>query len=64
MKAASGFQALAIFAKSFFFSIYTYTHVHFDQLHENIQNKNKIYKNWNIQKQSLDIKLLGISKKQ
>ena len=45
VKAASGFQVLAIFAKSFF-SIDTYTHVQFEQLYENIQNRNKINKRW------------------
>ena len=49
---------------SFFFSIHTYTHVQFEQLHKYIQNRNKIYKKWYTQKQSLDIKLFGISRKQ
>ena len=47
-----------------FFSIHTYTHVQFEQLHKYIQNRNKIYKKWYTQKQSLDIKLFGISRKQ
>ena len=47
-----------------FFSIYTYTHVQFEQLHKYIQKRNKIYKKWYTQKQSLDIKLFGISRKQ
>ena len=29
-----------------FFSIHTYAHVQFEQLHINIQNRNKIYKKW------------------
>ena len=48
----------------FFFSIHTYTHVQFEQLHKYIQKRNKIYKKWYTQKQSLDIKLFGISRKQ
>ena len=52
----------------FFFSIHTYiqayTHVQFEQLHKYIQKRSKIYKKWYIQKQSLDIKLFGISRKQ
>ena len=47
-----------------FFSIHTYTHVQFEQLHKYIQKRNKIYKKWYTQKQSLDIKLFGISRKQ
>ena len=43
-----------------FFSIHTYTHVQFEQLHKYIQKRNKIYKKWYTQKQSLDIKLFGI----
>ena len=39
-------------------------HVQFGQLHKYIQKRNKIYKKWYIQKQSLDIKLFGISRKQ
>ena len=46
------------------FSIYTYTHVQFEQLHKYIQNRNKIYKKRYTQKQSINIKLLGISRKQ
>ena len=49
---------------SLFFSFQTYTHVQFEQLHKYIQKRNKIYKKWYTQKQSLDIKLFGISKKQ
>ena len=49
--------------KKFFFSIHTYTHVQFEQLHKYIQKRNKI-KKWYTQKRSLDIKLLGISRKQ
>ena len=52
----------------FFFSIHTYTHaythVQFEQLHKYIQKRSKIYKKWYTQKQSLDIKLFGISRKQ
>ena len=48
----------------FFFSIHTYTHVQFEQLHKYIQKRNKIYKKWYTQKQSLDIKLFGIFRKQ
>ena len=40
------------------FSMHMYTRVHFEQLHNYIQNKNKMY----AQKQSLDIKFLGIPK--
>ena len=47
-----------------FFSIHTYIHVQFGQFHEYIQKRNKIYKKWHTQKQSLDIKLFGISRKQ
>ena len=47
-----------------FFSIHTYTHVQFEQLHRYTQKRNKIYKKWYTQKQSLDIKLFGISRKQ
>ena len=47
-----------------FFSIHTYTHVQFEQLHKYIQKRNKIYKKRYTQKQSLDIKLFGISSKQ
>ena len=43
-----------------FFSIHTYTHVQFEQLHRYTQKRNKIYKKWYTQKQSLDIKLFGI----
>ena len=50
--------------ENFFFSIHTYTHVQFEQLHKYIQKRNKIYKKWYTQKQSLDIKLFGISRKQ
>ena len=50
--------------KIIFFSIHTYTHVQFEQLHKYIQKRNKIYKKWYTQKQSLDIKLFGISRKQ
>ena len=50
--------------KTGFFSIHTYTHVQFEQLHKYIQKRNKIYKNWYTQKQSLDIKLFGMSRKQ
>ena len=46
----------------FFFSVHTYTHVQFEQLHKYIQKRNKIYKKWYTQKQSLDIKLFGISR--
>ena len=31
-----------------FFSIYTYTHVQFEQLHKYIQNRNEIFKKWYI----------------
>ena len=48
----------------FFFSIHKYTHVQFEQLHKYIQERNKIYKKWYTQKQFLDIKLFGISRKQ
>ena len=48
----------------FFFSIQTYTHVQFGQLHKYIQNRNEIYKKWYTQKQFLDIKLFVISRKQ
>ena len=48
----------------FFFSIHTYTHVQFKQLHKYIQKRNKTYKKWYTQKQSLDIKLFCISRKQ
>ena len=41
-----------------FFSIRTYKHVQFEQLHRYIQNRNKIYKKWYTQKQSLDINCL------
>ena len=37
-----------------YFSIHTYTHVQFQQLH----NRNKIYKKWYTQEQSLDIKIV------
>ena len=47
----------------FFFSIHTYTHAQFEQLHKYIQKRNKIYKKWYTQKQSLDIKLFGIFRK-
>ena len=47
-----------------FFSIHTYTNVKFEQLHKYIQKRNKIYKKWYTQKQYLDIKLFGISRKQ
>ena len=47
-----------------FFSIHTYTHVQFEQLHKYIQKRNKIYKKSYIQKQFLDINLFGISRKQ
>ena len=47
-----------------FFSIHTYTYVQFEQLQKYIQNGNKIYKNWYTQKESLDTKLFGISRKQ
>ena len=47
-----------------FFSIHTYTHVQFEQLQKYIQKRNKICKRWFTQKQSLDIKLFGISRKQ
>ena len=47
-----------------FFSIYTYTRVQFGQLHKYIQNRNKIYKKRYTQKQSINIKFLGISRKQ
>ena len=47
-----------------FFSIHTYTHVQFEQLHRYTQKRNKIYKKWYTQKQSLDIKLFGIFRKQ
>ena len=47
-----------------FFSIYTYTRVQFGQLHKYIQNRIKIYKKRYRQKQSINIKLLGISRKQ
>ena len=50
--------------QAFFFSVHTYTHVQFEQLHKYIQKRNKIYKKWYRQKQSLDIKLFGISMKQ
>ena len=53
-----------VFFFFFFFSIHTYTHVQFEQLHKYIQKRNKIYKKWYTQKQSLDIKLFGISRKQ
>ena len=42
----------------FFFSIHTYTHVKFEQLHKYIQKRNKIYKTWYTQRQSLDIKIV------
>ena len=51
-------------ASIYLFSFRTYTHVQFEQLHKYIQKKNKIYKKWYIQKQSLDIRLFGISRKQ
>ena len=41
-----------------YFSIHTYTHVQFEQLHKYIQNRNKIYKKWYTQEQSLDIKIV------
>ena len=47
-----------------FFSFYTFTHVQFKQLHKYIQKRNKIYKKWYSQKQPLDIKLFGKSRKQ
>ena len=47
-----------------FFSIHMYTHVQFEQLHKYIQNKNIMYKKWYTQKQSIDLKLTGISRKQ
>ena len=30
----------------FFFSIHTYTHLQFEQLHKYTQNRHKIYKKW------------------
>ena len=36
--------------KYVFFSIHTYAHVKFEQLHEYIQNRSKIYKKWYTQK--------------
>ena len=54
------FADLTIFVM-FFFSIHT---VQFEQLHKYIKKRNKIYKKWYTQKQSLDIKLFGISRKQ
>ena len=47
-----------------FFSIHTYTQVQFEKLHKYIKKRNKIYKKWYTEKQSLDIKLFGISRKQ
>ena len=47
----------------FFFSIHTYIHLQFEQLHKSMQKRNKIYKKWSTQKQSLDKKLFGISRK-
>ena len=47
-----------------FFFIHTYTYVQFERLHKYIQKRNKIYKKWYTEKQSLDIKLFGISRKQ
>ena len=55
---------MVLFFFFFFVSIHTYTHVQFEQLHKYIQKRNKIYKKWYTQKQSLDIKLFGISRKQ
>ena len=47
-----------------FFFIHTYTYVQFERLHKYIQKRNKIYKKWYTEKQSLDIKSFGISRKQ
>ena len=47
-----------------FFSIQTYIHVQFEQLHKNIQKRNEIYEKWYTQKQYLDTKLFVISRKQ
>ena len=55
---------LIILSEWYFFSIHTYTHIVFELLHKYIQKRNKIYKKWYTQKQSLDIKLFGISRKQ
>ena len=50
--------------QEFFFSIQTYIHVQFEQLHKNKEKINEIYKKWYIQKQSLNTKLFSISRKQ
>ena len=42
----------------------TYTNVQFEQLHKYMQKRNKIYKTWYTHKQSVDIKLFGISRTQ
>ena len=47
-----------------FFSTQTYIHVQFEELHKIIQKRNEIYKKWYTQKQSLDVKMFGISRKQ
>ena len=48
--------------KLLFFSIHTYTYVQFEELHKYIQKMNRIYIKRYTQKQSLDIKLFGISR--
>lgn len=48
----------------YFFSFNTYKHAQFEELLKYIQKRENIYKKWFTQKQSLDQKLLGISKKQ
>ena len=48
----------------YFFSFNTYKHAQFEELLKYIQKRKNIYKKWFTRKQSLDQKLLGISKKQ
>ena len=58
------FRRFYLFIYLFIFSINTYTHIQFEQLHKYIQKRNKIYKKWYTQKQSPDIiKLFGIYRK-
>ena len=61
-RAAVNEQNMKVSMKNFF-SYLTYTHVQFEQLHKYIQKRNKIYEKWYTQKQFLDIKLFGISRK-
>ena len=57
------FLTIYIFYFSFF-SFNTYKHAQFEELLKYIQKRKNIYKKWFTRKQSLDQKLLGISKKQ